>query len=91
MGYNEFGIFPEDGYSDMVGGAPCPGNKYQCACSAIWTEPKKLQIKVQIIDKYFGNGAWTFGFKDNRVCLRMAKAAEAFMMEYEGLAIGKRV
>ena len=90
MGYNEFGKFPEDGYSDVVGSVAVPGNKYDCACSAIWAEPQKLQIKVQIIDKYFGNGTMTFGFKDNRVGICMAKNAEAFLCEYEGVAIGHR-
>ena len=90
MGYNEFGLFPEDGYSDMVGTKPAPGNKYKCACSAEWSEEKKLVIKVQIIDKYFGNCTMIFGFKDDIVTVFMSKTAEAFMNEYAGLACGKR-
>ena len=90
MGYNEFGLFPEDGYSDMVGNVSVPGNKYRCACSAEWSEEQKLVVKVQIIDKYFGNGTMIFGFKDNLVSIFMSKTAEAFMDEYTGLANGKR-
>lgn len=91
IGYNEFGKFPEEGYSDMVAATYEPNHFYECAASAAWVEEKKLRIKVQVIDKYFGNGAWTFGFKDNRVTLRMTKNAEAFMEEYEGTAVGTKV
>ena len=91
IGYNEFGIFPQEGYSDEVGTEYSPGNYYKCACSARWCEKQKFQIKVQIIDKYFGNGCWTFSFKDNRVMISMTKTAEAFMNEYTGIASGKCV
>ncbi len=91
LGYNEFSKFPEEGYSDLVGGQTAEGNKYECACSAVWTEPQKLKIKVQIIDKYFGNLTMTFGFKDSRVGVCMTKTAENFLCEYEGVAIGKAV
>lgn len=89
FGHNVFSLFPEEGYSDMTAGAPCPGNKYKCACSAVWAEPKKLRIKVLIIDKYFGGAAFTFSYKDNRVALQMTKNAEAFLDEYSGMAMGK--
>lgn len=90
MEYNEFGKFPEEGYSDDVATVYCPGNYYNCACSAIWSEERKLKIKVQIIDKYFGNGCWVFSFKDDRVMVSMTKTAEAFMNEYTGIAIGRK-
>lgn len=90
MCHNEFGKFPQEGYSDMVGTEFAPGNYYDCACSARWSEKQKLQIKVQIIDKYFGNGCWTFSFKDNKVMVAMTKTAEAFMREYQGYAIGTK-
>ncbi len=90
MGYNEFAKFPEEGYSDMVGTKFCPGNKYDCAASGIWTEDKKLCIKVQVIDKYFGNVYMSFSFKDNRLAVRMIKNAEAFLNEYNGYAMGQR-
>lgn len=90
IGYNEFGKFPQEGYSDMVGTKFAPGNFYDCACSADWAEDRKLRIKVQIIDKYFGNGCWVFSFKDNRIMISMAKTAEDFMNEYAGIAMGKK-
>ncbi len=91
IGYNEFGIFPEEGYSDEVANEYCPGNYYKCACSADWAEDKKLRIKVQIIDKYFGQACFVFSFKDDRVYVSMEKTAEYFLMEYSGKAIGCRV
>ena len=89
MGYNEFSKFPEEGYSDMVATEYVPGNYYECACSADWTEDKKLRIKVQIIDKYFGNADFIFSFADSRVTLLMSRAAENFLLEYEGVATGR--
>ena len=92
FGYNrnEFQKFPQEGYSDMVAGAPCPGNKYDCAVSANWLENKKLHIKVQAIDKYFGILDMAFSFKNNRVTVKMEKTAEAFFDEYSGIASGKQ-
>ncbi len=91
IGYNEFTLFPEDGYSDLVAGTVCPGNKYRCAVSADWAEEKKLRLKVQVIDKYFGNACFIFSFKDERVSVNMVKHAEAFLEEYNGYAQGKAV
>jgi len=91
IGYNEFGKFPEEGYSDEVGTVFAPGNFYECAASADWAEDKKLRIKVQIIDKYFGNGLFVLSFKDDRVTLSMISTAEAFMLEYRGIATGIKI
>ena len=91
MGYNEFSKFPQTGYSDMVAGAVEPGHMYDCAVSADWPEEKKLRIKVQIIDKYFGNMSMEFGFKDDKVGICLMKKAEAFLDEYEGYANGKMI
>ena len=86
---NEFQKFPQEGYSDMTAGKPCPGNTYHCAVSANWLEAKKFHIKVQAIDKYFGILDMVFSFKDTRVTVKMEKTAEAFFDEYQGIAIGK--
>ena len=43
------------------------GFLYDCATSAIWAQENKLLLKVQIIDKYFGNALWEFSFKENSV------------------------
>ena len=89
LGYNEFGIFPQEGYSADVGSEYAPGNFYKCAASAAWTEESKLQIAVQIIDRYFGNMTMTFGFKDREVGVFMHKNAECFLDEYQGYGHGK--
>lgn len=89
LGYNEFGTFPQAGYSNEVGSQYAPGNYYQCAVSAAWTEESKLQIMVQIIDKYFGNMTITLGFKDREVGVFMQKTAEDFLEEYQGYGMGR--
>lgn len=88
LGYNEFGVFPEEGYSSEVGSRYAPGNYYKCAASAAWTEESKLQIMVQIIDRYFGNMTITLGFKDKEVGVFMHKTAEYFLEEYQGYGHG---
>ena len=85
FGHNIFAQFPEIGYSDMVGNEFVPGHTYKAAFSADWPEERKLRIRVQIIDKYFGNLAIVFGFKDSKkVSVKMAKTAENFLEEYNG-------
>lgn len=88
MGKNVYGLFPQEGYSDDTGTVYSKGNFYSCAASAAWTEEKKLFIKVQITDKYFGRLNITIGFKDDKVGLFMNKAAEDFLCEYQGYAEG---
>ena len=88
FGHNVFGEFPQENYSDLIATVPEPGHRYQCAVSADWPEEKTLRIKVQIIDKYFGNMSMVFGFKGNRVGIAMMKNAEAFLEEYQGYANG---
>ena len=90
FGHNEFGKFPQTGYSDMIGTYYEEGHMYDCAASAQWSEDKKLKLKVQIIDKYFGNSTMTFSFKDDRIAICMKSNAEAFLTEYEGYANGRR-
>lgn len=86
FGHNVFDKFPEDGYSDEVGSVPCPGNKYDAAFSADWPAEDVLRIRVQIIDKYFGNLAILFGFRDEtHVTVRMDKTAEDFLDKYKGI------
>ena len=86
---NVFGKFPEEGYSDLVGGEYAPGNFYKCAACAAWIEPQKLGVCVQVIDKYFGRLSMQFGFKDeNTVGIFMIPAAENFLSNYSGFAAG---
>ena len=89
FGHNVFCKFPEEGYSDLITMVPEPGHRYDCAVSADWPEERKLRIKVQVIDKYFGNMSMEFGFKGNEVGVYMAKNAEAFLEEYKGYANGR--
>lgn len=85
LGKNVFGKFPEYGYSDLHAGARTTnGFLYDCAASAAWRESQKLCIKVQIIDKYFGNLFMMFSFKEDRAVIRMTKTAEDFLDEYTG-------
>ena len=90
FGKNVFGVFPQYGYSDMVGGEVAEGNAYQCAVSAEWQEERKLHLKVQIIDKYFGVLDILFSFKGDAVLVAMEKTAENFLNEYNGFANGRR-
>lgn len=91
FGHNVFGKFPQEDYSDMTATISEPGHMYECAASADWPEAQKLRIKIQIIDKYFGNMSMEFGFKGDEVGIYMSKTAEAFLNEYQGFACGKRI
>lgn len=87
---NVFGKFPQEGYSNLYAGLPnTEGYLYDCAASAAWCEEKKLCMKVQLIDKYFGNFNAVFSFKDDRVFVVINKTAEDFLKEYTGTIIGK--
>ena len=87
LGHNVFGKFPQRGYSDQRGNVHDETSLflYDCAVSGGWIEPKKLFLRVQIIDRYFGSTMMTFGFLDrNTVGVRMEKVAEDFLTEYYG-------
>lgn len=86
FGQNVFAKFPQEGYSDLVGAVAAPGNYYDAAFSADWPAEKTLRLRVQIIDKYFGNLSVLFGFRDEKtVTVRMQKNAENFLDEYAGM------
>lgn len=86
---NEFGKFPQLGYSDKVGGMRTnDGFMYEDAVSATWLDDHKLMIYVQIIDRYLGNCNMTFAFRDDKVTVVMRKTAEDFLEEYQGYAVG---
>lgn len=85
MNENCFTNFPQLGYSNMVGGVKTThGFTYKCATSAGWIDDDKLMIRVQIIDKYFGNMTMTFGFKGEKAVVYITKTAENFLDEYPG-------
>ncbi len=86
---NEISLFPQEGYSDLIGSQK--GNRlYRCASSGAWVSEKEFFIKVQVIDTYFGNLNIHFGFReDSKVGIFMSKTAEDFLNEYQGFAEGK--
>lgn len=91
MQKNLFVKFPQLGYSDDRGNVhEITDFRYDCAASAGWVEEKKLQIRVQIIDRYFGSAVMTFGFVDEKTAgVRMIKNAEDFLAEYDGWMIAQ--
>ena len=92
MKRNLFGKFPQRGYSDGYGNVHDEQSDflYGCAASGGWLEPRKLQLKVQILDRYFGLLTATFGFTEDLLCgARMVKAAEDFLSEYNGWMIAR--
>lgn len=82
---NVFGKFPQLGYSNEVGRVKTTdGFMYRDAVSLRFTQANKLQMRVQIIDKYFGNLLATFAFKGDDVACRFTPIGEDFLMEYSG-------
>ena len=54
-------------------------------------EADKLQLRVQIIDRYFGSCVMSFGFVGTEaVGVRMIHHAEDFLEEYEGWLAARR-
>lgn len=87
---NEFGRFPQYGYSDEYGGTVSDnGYLYECASSAAWREDKKLMLRCRIIDKYLGNITMIFAFRDDLVCVHMLGNAENFLREYNGELVAR--
>lgn len=83
-GYNKFEVFPEEGYSNMVGKEITKNYYYKCANSGCFLDNNKFGIEVEIIDKYFGNLLISIGFKDDKAFIKMKKNAENFLREYFG-------
>ena len=85
LGKNVYGKFQQYGYSTLHAGLPSTdGYLYDCAASAAFREEQKMQLKVQLIDKYFGNFLATFSFREDYAVVRMIKTAEDFLKEYSG-------
>lgn len=90
INYNEFGKFPQLGYSTHTGGVrSTDGSMYNDAVSGAWLDEQRLLICVQIIDEYLGNLAILFSFKGDEVSVKMEKCAEDFLNEYYGTMIAK--
>ena len=88
---NAFGSFPELGYSDEVGReVTTDGFTYNDAVSMRFTGDSKLQIYVQIIDKYFGNFLATFAFVGDEVDCKFTATAENFLDKYRGRFLARK-
>ncbi len=81
--------FPQEGYSDQIGGVRTKDFYYKYAGSAAWVDEWQLHLKVQIIDTYFGRLDIRLSFTENgEVSVYMVKTAEDFLNEYKGWALG---
>ena len=92
LGKNVFCQFPQLGYSDLLAGVHDESSdfKYAAAVSAGWVEEAKLNLRVQIIDKYFGNMTAEFAFRGDQAAVRMRKTAEDFLEEYQGTLLAEK-
>ncbi len=91
INHNEFGKFPQLGYSNDHGGMrTTDGFMYDDAVSMTWLDDHRIMIYVQIIDRYLGNVVMNFAFKDDMVAIEMIKVAEDFLNEYHGDAVARR-
>jgi CubicO group peptidase (beta-lactamase class C family) len=89
---NVFGKFPQLGYANEKGRvATTDGFMYDDAVSLCWAQDNRIMMYVQIIDKYFGNMTATFGFQGDSVACHFTRAAEHFLMEYDGEFVAKRM
>ncbi|MBQ9544249.1 MAG: serine hydrolase [Clostridia bacterium] len=89
VGFNVFTKFPQFGYSDLVGGQVTEdGFTYKCAVSGAWREDRKFALRIQIIDRYFGNLFVLISFDPDGAALVMNKTAEHFLDEYQGRTYG---
>lgn len=87
---NVFCKFPQDGYSTDHGGlVNTEGYRYDCAVSAALREENKLMLKIQMHDRYFGNGLFVLSFRDDDALLVMYNEAENIMEEYKGAVPAK--
>ncbi len=89
---NHFTKFPQYGYSGPRGGVrTTDGSLYDCAASAAWRGENTLDLRVQIIDRYFGNMNARFSFKNTLCALTMISHAEDFLKEYIGELTGEAI
>ncbi|MBR2342758.1 MAG: serine hydrolase [Clostridia bacterium] len=88
---NEFGNFPELGYSQDLGGTrTTDGSTYRDAVSLAWVEERKIVLHIQIIDRYLGSATLVFGFKGGYATVQATKAGENFLGGYEGIIVASQ-
>ena len=91
VNHNVFGKFPQLGYANDRGAVPTTdGFMYDDAVSFAWMEEKKIVLKVQVIDRYFGNMGAMFAFRDEYAYACFSKTAEHFMAEYSGVLLARK-
>ena len=86
-----FAHFPQEGYSDDMGGHRTKNFYYRCAASAEFPQENTLHLYLQVIDRYFGNAHMVFTFDGDTVRVEMKKTAEDFLNEYQGSAVGTEI
>ena len=91
FGYNAFAHFPQEGYSDDMGGHRTKNFYYRCAASAEFPQENTLHLYLQVVDRYFGNAHMVFTFDGDTVRVEMKKTAEDFLNEYQGSAVGTEI
>ena len=88
---NVFGKFPQLGYSNDKGAMrTTDGFTYNDAVSFAWMGENRFVIRVQIIDRYFGNLCMVFGFNGDDCSAIFYPAAEDFLHEYSGMLVAHK-
>ena len=82
--------FPETHYWDKRIGTPSD-RELRSIASAAFTSENRILIRLNIIDVCLGHLGIVVEFKEDRCAVQMQKAAEGFLNEYQGVAIGRRV
>ena len=78
--------FPEP-YSGKVVGVL--DTHYETIASGAWVDENVFKCTVKAVDTYLGTLRMQFVFKDDILCVQMAKVAENFFDKYQGFAWGK--
>lgn len=55
-----------------------------------WLQENKLLIRVYAEDRFVGNMAMCFAFKENQVGVKMTRSAQFFFDEYQGYTGGPK-
>ena len=88
---NAFGKVPQLGYSNDVGAMrTTDGFMYDDAVSLAWVKENQLVLRVQIIDRYFGNLRMVFGFNGDDCSAMFYPDAENFLQEYNGAIVAHK-
>ena len=78
--------FPEP-YSGKVSGVL--DKYYETIAGGAWVDENVFKCTVKAVDTYLGTLRMQFSFKDNLLCVQMAKVAENFFDKYQGIAWGR--